>query len=166
MADNGKETHPSFRPEKYLWLKRQVSLDMMRIDEELMEIPVLIQEAGENVALAMEIREAAKSDLEVEAAKQAANLRNIKLESGKPPSETAVDKMVPLTPEYEQKLTILSQARLDAGLWQSIMEALRTKSSAIRTVADLVAAGWLSRDHIIQNRRREIRNAQPSVTSS
>lgn len=164
MADNGQgtDTVPTFRPQKYLWLKSKTQIDMLDLDNELMEIPVLIQEASENVAIAMEIRETSKSDLDVQIARSADAIRKTPLESGKAPSETAIDKMVSLTKEYQDKLALLSSARLDAGLWQSITESLRTKSSALRTIADLVSAGWLTTDHVIKNRRRDMRNANQS----
>lgn len=161
MADNG--TVPTFRPEKYLWLKGKTQIDMLDLDNELMEIPVLLQEASENVAIAIEIRETSKNDLDIQAARCADKIRKTPLESGKAPSETAVDKIVPLEEAYQQKLSLLSSARLDAGLWQSITEALRTKSSALRTIADLVSAGWLTTDHVIKNRRRDMRNVTQST---
>jgi hypothetical protein len=152
------EAEPKFRTEKYRWLKTQLKIDMLNIDQDIVELPVLLQEAGECTALAIEIRESAKEELEHTSAELASLLR-VTDEKGKSRSETMIASLIPLEQDYKDKLASLSEARLDGGLWMAITEAIRTKSSALRVTADLVAAGFMTSSSILQNRRREIRNA-------
>lgn len=160
MADIEQDGHilPVFRPEKYKWLRVQLHLDLLNLDEEIMKIPVLLEEAGECTALAIEIRETAKEELERVAAEVAGQLR-IPDDKGKSRSETMIASMMPVEHEYLDAQESLRTARLDAGLWMSMTEAIRTKSSALRVTADLVSAGFMTGSSILQNRRREIRNA-------
>ena len=151
---------PSYRPHDYVWLKRRLSLDLMNIDDDIMEIPSLIQQAGELTATAIEIRETAKEDYDRAKAQAAELLRNTTDPKGKQRSETAIQSQLGLSPQVEQRGKELSSCRLDAALWQSLTEALRSKNSAIRVVADLLNSGFLTSSSIIEKRRRDIRNVK------
>lgn len=152
-------TNPTFRPDRYEWLKYQAALDLTDIDEELMRIAVLIQEAGECSALANEIRETAKDDVEQAKAHVAGELREIPYKN-KQRSESMIDTEIPLNEGYRNSLRQLSQARMDAALWATVVEALRVKSMQIRTAADLLTSGFITTDYIRDKRRREIREAK------
>src|SRR5271157_4364096 len=89
---------PSFRPEKYRWLRAQISLDLMEMDEAVMQKSVLIQEAGECCALANEIRESAKDELEQMKAQVAEYLRGQEYK-GKQRSESMIDSQLPTYPQ-------------------------------------------------------------------
>jgi len=155
---------PSYKPHEYIWLKRRVGLDIPSIDDEVMEIPSLIQQAGELTSTAIEIRELAKEDYERAKAHAAETLRNTSDPKGKQRSETAIQSQLILSPEVEQRGKELSASRLDAALWQSLTEALRSKNSAIRVVADLLNSGYLTSSSITEKRRRDIRNVQVQAT--
>jgi hypothetical protein len=155
-----KETEPSFLPEKYRFLKKKAEVDLLYVDEDLQEIAVLVQDAGECVALANEIRDAAKRDLELVEAEEAARLRGIPTANGKPPSEYALPSMIPLCQTVQDAINALGEARLDASLWATVVNALMTKSSAIRTAADLITCGFLTTDYLKNNHRKAIRNVQ------
>lgn len=151
---------PSFRSQKYVWIRSKTRLDLLDIDTALSEIPVLVQEAGECTSIAIEIREQMKVELNVVEAQIAHELRSTVLESGKRRTDTAVASQIPLDENYKKKEAELSEARLDAALWQSLTEAVRTKSAAIRVAADLLNSGFLTSDHILDKRRKEIRNVK------
>jgi len=161
--ENGAE--PTFRTERYIWLKAKVKIDLLSIDEELEEIPTLIQETGECVSIAMELRELAKEDLEVARAIAATRLRLVPKADGKSRSEAQIESEIPADKGYQDQLGTVSIARLDAALWQTLMEAFRSKSSVIRTTADLITAGYLTSDYIMSKRRAEIRRVKPKVAS-
>lgn len=152
---------PKFRADKYRWLKARVKLDLLSVDEELSELPVIIQEACECTAMANEIRESTKDEFEITCAQIADDLRSKPDEKGKFPSETAVGSQIPLSPLYKEGAASLSEARLDASLWASVTEALRTKSSALRVSADLITAGYLTTNYLMEKRRDEIRRVAP-----
>ena len=154
---------PVYKPHEYIWLKRRLALDLPNIDDDIMEIPSLIQQAGELTSTAIEIRETAKEDYERAKAHAAEILRNTSDPKGKQRSETAIQSQVVLSPEVEQRGKELSTCRLDAALWQSLTEALRSKNSAIRVVADLLNSGFLTSSSIMEKRRREIRNVKVEV---
>jgi hypothetical protein len=149
------ELEPVYAVEKYRWLKQQRQLELLDLETEVMRMPVLLQECGELTAIAIEIRESAKDEVEKVKAKVGADLRDGNR------SETAIDKMIPLDPRYTEAQAVLSETRLDASLWQSLMESLRTKSSGMRVAADLIGVGFITQASIMQKRRREIRE-QPS----
>jgi hypothetical protein len=146
---------PTYKVEKYRWLKQRVRLDLLYIDEDIQELPVLLQDAGEITAAAMERREATKSDLERTAAIVADKLRSP--ENGKSKSETAIASMIPLDPEYQAVQKELSEARLDAALWQNLMEALRSKSALVRASADLIQASFISTSYYVDKRKKDMR---------
>ena len=136
----------------------------MSIDDELCEVTSLLQEAGESAALAQEIRDSAEEELKLVEAQVADRFRNAPLgTTGKFPSETAVISKIPLAPEVQEKLQLLSVARLDATLWEKLMKALDQKAYSINTAARLIESGYISRDYIVQKRREEIRGAKVKV---
>lgn len=151
---------PNFKREKYLWLRRQLEVDQLNIDTDLMEIPVLLQEVGEMTAFSLEIRDSAKEALEITKAEIADELRKTPDENGKTRSESTITSLLPLDPKYKQRLAELSEARLDATLWQSLSNAMQRKDSAIRVTADLITCAYISRDYILGKRRSEIRNVK------
>ena len=160
MPENDNDSIPAFRSEKYQWLRSQASLDLMEIDEAVMQMGVLIQEAGECCALANEIRETEKDNLERVKARVAEYLRGEPY-NGKHRSESMIDSQLPAYQEYKDAQARLSTARKDAALWATVIEALRAKSMQIRVAADLLNSGFLQKDYIIARRRKEIRTAGP-----
>lgn len=154
MADT---IEPTFETERYRRLKQKSRLDLMDIDSELEELSFLVQEASEYAAKANEIREQAKDNLEISEAEIADALRQEPQANGKPPSESMVESKIPLSNVYIIKKAELSRARLDAALWQSQVDALRTKSSSIRAAADLITSGYMTTNYITDKRRKELR---------
>ena len=150
---------PTFQVEKYRWLRQRAKLDLLYIDEDIQELPVLLQEAGEITATAIEIRETLKNDLDIQEAVVANNLRQATDEKGKSKSETTIASMIALDSKYQQIQKDLSIARLDAGLWQNIMETIRSKSSLVRASADLIQAGFISTTYYLDKRKKDIRGS-------
>lgn len=148
---------PSFRKERFNFLKSKIRLDLLCVDEALEEIAVLVQDAGECCALANEIRDAAKSDLALAEAEESDRLRKMTSQSGKSPSEQAILSQLPLAWRVKQAIKEYSDARLDAAFWSTMVNALMTKSSAIRTAADLITSGYLTTSFILDKRRQDIR---------
>jgi len=149
---------PTFKKERYEWLRTKTALDLFEIDNEVIEMSVLLQEAGEYTALANEYKERAKEELIRTSAAIAHSMR-FDMSDGKKKSETTIESMIPIYPEYIAKLQELDSARLDAALWSSLTDALRSKSMAIRVAADLLNSGYLTPDYIRNKRRKEIREA-------
>jgi hypothetical protein len=70
--------------------------------------------------------------------------------------------MVPLDPDYKKIQAELSIARLDASLWQNMMETLRSKSTLVRASADLIQAGFISTTYYVDKRKKDMRKAPAS----
>lgn len=157
---------PDYKPHEYVWLKNKLSLDLCSIDDEVMEMASLIQQAGELTSTAIEIRETAKEEYERSKAQAADVLRKTPDPKGKQRSETAIQSELLLSNEVEQKAKELSKSRLDASLWQSLTEAFRSKNSAIRIVADLLNSGYLTPNTIYEKRKKDIRNARNAAANS
>ena len=151
---------PSFRPEEYVWIKQKLRIDLLEISDEIIELPGLIQKAGEYTSAAIEIREAAENELKYTIAERSEFLRTNATPKGTKRSETQIQSEVGLFPEVKAKQEALGEARLNASLWQIITESLRRKDSGIRVAADLINSGYLAKDSIVAKRRSEIRNAK------
>ncbi len=156
---------PLFKPDVYEWIKQHTTIDLLNIDDEVSQMPTLLQECGECAAFAAEIRDAAKDELEKAKAEAAEWYRTTPLDNGKDRSETAIASQIPLDKTYRQRQQELSDARVDASLWQNLYEAVKTKNFSLRTTADLIVSGYLTQDHILQRRRKDIRRANPKVES-
>jgi hypothetical protein len=152
---------PDFRRERFRFLKNKVQLDLLSVDEALEEIAVLVQDAGECVALANEIRDTAKNELAIAEAEEADRLRQTTTIKGKPPSDYAIPSMLHLCDSVKKATEAYSGARLDAALWATIVNGLMTKSSAIRTAADLISSGYLTTNYLREQRRAQIRGVVP-----
>lgn len=151
---------PTFRPTEYVWLKQRLKIDLLSIDEEIIEMPGLIQQAGELTATAIEIRETAENELKHTIAHTAEYLRTTPTPKGKSRSETQIQSEVGLSDDVKAKQNSLGEARLDASLWMALTESLRRKDSGIRVVADLLNSGFLTASSVLDKRRKEIRNAK------
>jgi len=158
MEDNGV---PSFKRDKYLFFRSRRNVDLLSLDEEVSEIASLVQDVAECTAQAVEIREAAKDELEKTKATLAEKLRRVKVEDGekgrREKSETTIASQILLDPLLEEKQIALAEARYDAALWSSLVEAMRTKYGAIKVVAELMALGYTTQSHILAKRREELR---------
>lgn len=160
MADS--KDLPIFKPEKYTWLKQQVPLDLLDIDEQIMKMPTLLQECGECAAQAIEIKDSAKEDLEIVKSRMAARLRGIDYK-GKSRSETMIQTEIPLESEYQVALQELRDARLDASLWQNLMNTLEKKNFSIHTAGGYINSGLISVPYLLEKRRTAIREVKPKV---
>lgn len=149
---------PGLAPERYNRLRARLALDLLNIDAELEDISSVIQEAGEWTAQAGEDRDVAKDHLAKVEAQTSDILRRRVEDNGKAPSEAKITSLVPLASEVQEALALFSKTKLDAALWSNLQDSLRTKSHSIRAAADLVAAGFISNDYILQKRRLEVHN--------
>lgn len=160
MKDEQEQILPSFKKEQFIWFKARRELDLLRVDEDLMELPSLVQEAGECCAIANEFRDQAKEEFEVVKANLAQQLRDLPLNGGKVRSETMVESQLRLYEPYTAAQQKYQQARLDSALWATMIESMRIKSHSCRVVADLLNSGFLTVDYVRQRRRRDIRGVK------
>jgi hypothetical protein len=148
---------PKFMTDRFRILRGKVSLDLLRLDENTETLPSLIQESGECAGYAMEIRDTLKEDLKFVYATEFSRLKSPP--EGKTPSDVVTDNEVIASDAYQQKLKEYQEARLDAMIWQNLANSLDKKSFSINTSAQLIISGYITRDSIIERRRKEIRTA-------
>lgn len=148
---------PTFETERYRWLKVRVPIDFLSLDEEVSQMSTLIQMAGEITAQVIEDRDSAKELLAQVKSEVASRLRSIPDANGKYRSESTITSEIESQPEYKEQQELLSKIRLDAALWISLTESLRTKAASLRTSAELIQSGFITRDYILDKRRTELR---------
>ena len=148
---------PKFMTARYRELKVKCYVDILLIDEELQQVPVLVQDAGEFAALAIEIRDTAKDALDLSRASLSNGVRIQSSGMTKAPSDQRVEDEVLTQDPYQRALAEYQQARLDARLWQNLANSLDKKSFALNMVGQLIISGFLTRDNITNKRRKEIR---------
>lgn len=151
--------------ERYEHLRRQLAVDPLRLTEELVELPPLQQEAGEHAADATRDRDECKDAVEVAKAIAAADLRAYDAEHNlKQRSETQIDKEIMLDSNVIEALTSLREAEHAMALWRSVSDGVRTKTTSIRTIADLVQAGYTTPSSLYDKRRDEIYRARTATS--
>ena len=151
---------PKFQTQRYQFLRTQLVTDLLNIDEEVSRIAVNVGDAGECAAVATEVFESAKVALEEVESRVAYELRETPF-NGKQRSEAQVKTEVPIDERTKKAQLDLSEARLDAGLWKSLVDALRKKADALDNVGYLVHAGYLTHDFIRARGRESLREGRP-----
>jgi len=145
-----------FQQESYSRLKTYLAIDPLRLDEALMQTPSILQEVAENTADALQIRDAAKNDLEVATSRAKDQIRIALTDNGKAPSEQKVDSMVPSHSQVIQYTSAYESAKRDALLWQFLVDHMKEKSSTLRRIAELITSGYMSANSAYTQRRDEI----------
>lgn len=133
-------------------LKTRLAVDTVRLTEELMQLPSLQQEAAELAAEAQRTRDevhdiAKQVEAEIKAQKRLATPGI---------SEARLASEVLLEKEVTEAHEAVSQAEYELAMWKTIADGMRTKSSSIRTIADLIAAGYTSPDTVRHERLHEV----------
>lgn len=140
----------------YAVFRSRLTIDMMRLDEDLINHPMLMQQAGEIAADALQIRDACNHDLAVVTAKEAQNLR-VADEDGKTPSEARINSQVILSRRVKAARTALEDAQHDLDYWQIMVNAIREKGNSMKRIAELTIAGYLAPNAAYSERRSELR---------
>jgi hypothetical protein len=136
-------------------LKTRLVISPHRIDEELIEMPQFIEMISEQVAEAVQKRDKANNDLKFIIAEESDKLRRIE-EGGKKPSEKQIESDVLLLKTVRQATYDLENAKHELALWQGLMEAARSKSTAMEMYARLWMAGYLTPNTVMQSSRAEL----------
>jgi len=151
----------------YRRLRGKLSIDQLRIDDELMELPVYIMEASENVSEALQIRDNCKNRLDVLLATAARRLRAVPVsDDGKAPkarSEAAIADEKYLDDDVQGGVSELEIAKYDLSLWNGLLDGLKEKSSSVRRVAELMMGGFLTNAQVYQERRAEMAAARAAA---
>lgn len=139
----------------YAELKLRLNTDLLRLTEELVETPMLHQQAAEACADAIKFRDAVKNALTVATAAASQILRGSE-EGGKAPSEAKIASLVPLDPAVIGLLGELEEIQQTVAYWQSLVTGFSEKASSLRRVADLTVSGYLTPNAGHADRREDM----------
>lgn len=146
-----------YQEKKYNTLRARLVIDALQIDQELIQQPMLLQEAAEGCADAIRLRDAAKHALELACARASRTLREPD-ENGKVASEQKILSLIPLEVQDEEEL--LADAKRDAMYWQGLADSFSEKGSALRRIAELTTSGYMAPNDAYLERRREMHAAR------
>jgi len=143
-------------------LKARLAVDTLQLTEELMQLPSLQQEAAELAAEAQRTRDevhdiAKQVEAEIKAQKRLATPGI---------SEARLTSEVLLVKEVTESQEAANQADYELAMWKTLADGMRTKSSSIRTIADLIAAGYTSPDTVRNERLHEVYAQKPKGRNS
>jgi len=143
-------------PDAYLALKAQLSVDLMDIDNELMKMPQLVQDAAELAAEASDDENVSHLAYDVMKAEAGMRLRE---EATDRITEAAIERQLPLDEGVQEARMAYENAVTYAKLCTALVNALRTKSSLLQKASDLIIAGYITPSAAYE-RRREAINSQ------
>lgn len=137
---------------KYHDLKSKLAIDPLRVEDHLIEMPMLVMEAAEYAASASELQDV--FDLERKRVR-AEVAEIIRVGYGdKPPSETYVNSRIPHDPQYIEAERDYNKASTDAALWKALVDALRAKASSLKHICELITAGYLTPSSVFRSEKR------------
>ena len=141
---------------QYAALKAKLAIDMLRFDQELIEIAQLVQEAAELSATMTALRDTAKMDLDTVTAMAASALRGVLDDKGKARSETTIASELPLVDKVQNARAALIEAEREMSIYRGLVEALKHKKEALRTLSEQMVAGFMTPTSLSVNARKEI----------
>jgi hypothetical protein len=130
-----------------------LDVDLINIDEHLVQLPMLQMEASERAADAALASTEAAQILKATMANAGAALRNAE---GKKPPESQVAQDVLLDEDVMAAQNDANQAEHDKDKWRALVDAFKTKSSVLKTSADLINSGYLSPKTIVDSGRQSM----------
>lgn len=144
--------------ERYARLRMRLKIDELNIDQEIMEQPMLVQEAAE---LANELREesgALKHAFDIIKAEVSGALRA----NGEKMTEGALGAAVLLDKSVQDARTESEQAELGAARAAALVSAFHDKTRMLAKTADLIVSGFITPASTYEKDRVAIRRRQPS----
>lgn len=165
MSDKGNGRVPSLNPESYLYYKSKLPTDTLHLDTEFEQVAVFMQEVTESAAEAALIEKTCKVALTETMAEIARKLREEPLGNGKTRSESSINSELVIYPEVQAAQTAVLNAGYDNDLWQGLVSSFRSKGSAMKSAAELFVVGYVTRDHLDNARRSEVREASAKIST-
>jgi len=154
-------------------LKARLTVSTLHLEEDLIELPMFVMEIGEHHADAIKEHGAAEHELEIVEADVADLLRRKPIPaptkaSGdtatKTRSEAQIKAELPLHEKVIDAATAVANAAHDVALWRALQDASRTKDRAVHRVAELVITGYLTKDTVYKEGRRNLNEARQRRT--
>lgn len=147
-----KEQRVPINDPRYRRLRARLAIDYNKLDDEIAEAAMLIQEAAEGAADALRKRDGAKHTLDVVSAKT----RRVLASGEEKMTEKALDAALQVTRTVREAQVAYDDAKLVAALWSALADSLRDKASLLRRAAELIVAGFMTPTTIYEDRRRDM----------
>lgn len=150
---------PDHESDSYARLRQSLTVDTLRLGEEVVEFPMLLMEVGEHCAVAVARQDIAANDLKTAMAEAADQLRSAVGENGKAPSEARVTAGLAKHKKVVAATRELEGAKLDRALWAALVDAVKAKQSAVKQTTDMTLAGYMSTGSAYDSRKKELNDA-------
>lgn len=124
-------------------VKKRVKIDLLRLDQELVDMPFLIQAASEISGEVFNDLQKADLELDVARATFANGMRNAAGE-GRVPSETRIASEAILDPAVQEAQQKVNDLKYESKLINDLVSSLREKGRLLSKLADLTVAGFIS----------------------
>lgn len=150
-----------WRHKSYVRLRGKLEINRDALDDDVIELPMVVQEISEIVELAsIRVTAAKTSYAEVYAAAGAA-LRDTPTRTGKPASEASITARAPFEEGVPEAAMAVKEAEASFALWKRLLDSFRVKQSSIKRLSEFILAGYMSNSSVtdsIRNRVQEKRN--------
>lgn len=149
-------SRPPVYPPAYRVLRAQLAIDMIDIDNELMKMPQVVQDACELAVEAADNENACELAYDVLKASIGQSLR----EQQERISEAAIERQLPLYDEIKDARNAYNHAKTYTKLCDDLVRALRTKSSLLQKTSDLIISGYITPSAAYERRREAVNTAR------
>ncbi len=154
------EERRMYRERDYVRLRDSLRIEPLRLDQELVEFPMLLMDACEIAGECLRARDAAEAEYKTALSLAAAELREEPLQSGKQRSEAAVASEAPLQDGPLEAHERLMDAKANLSYWNGLVDSMRAKQSSLRRLCDLHVSGYMTGSSVVADARRDMADAR------
>jgi hypothetical protein len=141
----------------YEELRRRLRIDYLRLDEELVEMPQLLQDASENATQLSNEFARADMALDIIRAETTMKLRSELTENGRAPSEARIASQIDLEPTVQEARALVNELKMQVRLATDLFNNLHTKSRLLGKAADMLLNGYVAPNKALSMDYRESR---------
>lgn len=128
---------------RYAEITSSLRINILGIDQDLMAMPQLVQQAAELAADANADEHASKLAMDIIMAEASARLREPE-EGQKARSETQIASQLILEPDVQAARQAYDESRLTSAKCSALLGSMRDKSRLLGKTCDLVVAGFIT----------------------
>jgi len=125
-------------------LDPRLKIDKYRLDDELLANPQLVQDANEELAEAIAIRDTLKEELDTINARLDAEIREELEKDKKKATENIVAMKVQLHPDHKKAFENYNESKLLTGKAAAFEKAVSARADNLRVLADLYKSGYFA----------------------
>jgi hypothetical protein len=143
-------------PAAYYALRAKLAIDPDDLDNEIAQMPVLVQDAAELAVAAANEENACQLAYDVIKAETGHRLRrdNEKI------TEAAIERAMPLYEEVQEARIAYNYAKTYTKLCDDLVRSLRTKVTMLQKHTEMIMQGYITPSSLYEKRREEINAAR------